>query len=282
VPLLLVAGLYTKNYVKFGTFGPTSCVGLSVARVTTYQLDHDDIERLIASGKLSPLAATSAFLLPAVYPDLFAHEKPTGVAALDRVMKSNRTTNVNNVAYLGICRQYTSDGMVALREHPGRFVNAVAVGNLIFLRPSSDYLLFSAQNKSAVQPVERPFSVALGQFARDDALVPGLSDGVTTVAWFVLAAYLAAVIVGVRRVRRRRGDPPAAPELAVTVFVLVCIAYVATVGNLLESGENNRFRFVLDGLVVCLLASEWWKRRRSRATEAHGTQRVESSVSSTR
>jgi hypothetical protein len=43
------------------------------------------------------------------------------------------------------------------------------------------------------------------------------------------------------------------PQRVVLGFLCFNIAYVALVGNLLELGENNRFRFETDPLSLCLL-----------------------------
>jgi hypothetical protein len=48
--------------------------------------------------------------------------------------------------------------------------------------------------------------------------------------------------------------PLADPTFLTVLYLLLNVLYVALVGNALEVGENNRFRFMIDPLALALLA----------------------------
>jgi hypothetical protein len=60
------------------------------------------------------------------------------------------------------------------------------------------------------------------------------------------------VVLGLVAVLRTRRTDPRAVTL---LFIWWTVVYVGVVGNLSEYGENYRFRFVLDPLVVAALAA---------------------------
>jgi hypothetical protein len=62
---------------------------------------------------------------------------------------------------------------------------------------------------------------------------------------------LHAAAVTVKELRKETLD---APTVGVLVFVAFNVVYVTLLTNALESGENNRFRFTSEPLVVVLLA----------------------------
>ncbi len=67
------------------------------------------------------------------------------------------------------------------------------------------------------------------------------------------AALVAVAVVGLRLlvhvVRRRRATPPVAALLP-----WVTVAYVTVAGNALEVGQNQRFRFEVEPLLLVLAA----------------------------
>ena len=273
VPVLIVAAIQVKDFAQFGNTSLTSCTGLSVWRVTTAQLSDADRRALVAKGTISSYALSLPLLLPVTRPAIFRAEPKRGVPVLDRPRKSTGAANVGHAAYLHICAQYLRDGLRVARERPGAFRRGVQEGVEIYWRPASQYQLFDKRNRDAVAPIERAVSVGIGQIDRD----PGSTDyalgaQLDQVAWVIVVAYALAFVLGIRllvRTRRRREAP--SPTAVVTAFVLFTVAYVTLVGNLLEAGENNRFHFALDPLVLALLAgwaAGWRASRRGQPAGA--------------
>ncbi|MDP9419722.1 MAG: hypothetical protein M3P53_06190, partial [Actinomycetota bacterium] len=63
------------------------------------------------------------------------------------------------------------------------------------------------------------------------------------------------------------------PSSLLLAFLWSTVAYVAVVSNLVEIGENDRFRLYTDPLVLVLVAAlaVTWRARRRRPTATTGT-----------
>lgn len=272
VPLLLVGLVQAKAFVQFGSTSMTSCTGLSVFRVTTAWVPYDERRALVAEGVASSYALENPIFLPTIRPDRFRAEPRRGVAVLDRPLKSNGHVNVGHAAYLDLCPQYSRDGLKIARERPRVVGRGLQKGFEIYWRPASQYAVFDRRNRDSVEEIERASALALGQLDRDpDSADFSVQAQLDEIAWLLLLGYLLVFVLGARRLMAiRRGGGRPSPEAVVVAFVLFTIAFVTVSGNLLESGENNRFHYVLDPLVLALLTG-WavrWRERRRRTSPA--------------
>jgi hypothetical protein len=269
VPLLVVGALQLNALVQFGNTSMTSCTGLNVFRVVTAQVPLPERRELASRGVLSPYAVPNPFTLPRTRPAAFRREPRHGVAVLDNPLKSNGHVNVGHAAYVDICGDLTADGVELARRHPDVLRRSVQRGFEIYWRPASQYALFSERNRDATHEVERAASILLGQVDRDPE--PGdfsLWAQLDEIAWVLLLAYVLVFAIAVRaliRVLRRR--EPATADTLVAAFVAMTVLLVTTFGNVLESGENNRFHFALDPLVLAVVAANLgkWAARGGRA-----------------
>jgi hypothetical protein len=126
-------------------------------------------------------------------------------------------------------------------------------------------------NAAKIPRIDRFFDVFLyGQLRERDlaGTLGPLKRQIFEGGWFILAAYLVAIVGGGallwQRLRARQLRRPSAVTL---LFLWSTVIYATAAGTLLEIGENNRFRFVIDPFVlviVGLVATEWWRGRRLR------------------
>jgi hypothetical protein len=278
VPLLACTAVFAKNAAQFGVYSSTSCSGINAQRVTILQLDRRELAAMIRRGELSRYAGRSPFGLPLEMPEVFRRAPRRGVPLLDRPLKSSHAPNLDHTAYLDICDHYLKDSLTVLRRHPDAFRAGVQQGAFIFWRPPSQYAFFSRRNRKAVKGIERAYGlVAYGQVrpATDYtalAFGPGqdfhVKRRIGEVAWLALAAYAVVAVAGLALLwRARRTGSLGSPFALVTAFVLLNVGWVTLVGTMLEAGENNRFRFLVDPLVLALLvglASRALEHRRAR------------------
>ena len=270
IPVLLCAGFYAKNYVMFGNTSSTSCAGTNLYRVLTKRLDREELKRLVQQGELSELALLPPYSLPVTKPELFRGHEPTGVPQLDRPRKSTGGANVGHEEYRQICREYQDDAVAVLRRHPGLLAKGIGEGLLIYFRPSADYEYFTQANRSSVRHPDRVFDLVVMGQARS---APGGDPvenppGFSEVGWFLIGAYLLGAALGARFLwrARRHGDLSSA-NAGTVAFILFTVLWVTAVGNVLEVGENNRFRFTVDGLMLALLVflAGGWIHHRGRS-----------------
>jgi hypothetical protein len=122
----------------------------------------------------------------------------------------------------------------------------------IYFRGPGELRFLGAENLGAVQPASDLYDTLFflrrprpgtGENARAPARYWGLIVGLPVIFAFGLAAAFG-------RGPGRRLDRS---QRLLAGFLCFNIAYVAVVGNSLELGENNRFRFETDPLSVCLL-----------------------------
>ncbi|MBW3574387.1 MAG: hypothetical protein KY450_05895 [Actinobacteria bacterium] len=281
IPVLLVFGLQIQRLITFGTPALSSGLGVSLAKITVFQLPPDERQAMVARGELSPLALVEPLSPASSYQGLVPPLRRSGVPVLDEEEKGtyeNPPTNdlfrvnMNAQSFLEISDAYLRDSLHVLRAYPGVYLQGVTTAIELFFRPTSDFFTL-AENRARVAPVERFYNRALlgvvAGGAGEVAIPAGRTNyrlGPARTAWTVVVAYVTAVVGGavflLRLLLRRR----AAVEVVVVCgFLWFTTVYIFLVSNLLEVGENNRFRLYSDPLVLVLLATLAMEWRRARA-----------------
>jgi hypothetical protein len=253
VPLLLVVSLYAKNKVLFGHFAASTWTGMSLGHLTLDPLPREEAERLVAAGTLSPASAHPAFSRARVYEGAYFDPPPvTRVRALYWEEKTTGAPNYNHAAYIRISEDLLRDSLWVLRHRPGVYLASVREAWSIYFRSPGELRFLGAENIDAIRPARDFYDAVFflrrsGPGADADANTPSRYWGLI----FGLPAVFAVGLVSALGRGPGRGFDRSQRLLA----GLLCfnIAFVAVVGNLLELGENNRFRFETDPLSVCLL-----------------------------
>lgn len=239
LPLAIVAAVYAKNLVLFGFFGPSSWVGMSLARMTVRNVPADELRRLVAAGALSPLAllesqpGTDRFPPALLQPGRFA-----GIDALTQPRKSSGATNYNHIVYVHTLGMFTRDALSVLRLYPRAYALGARKAWRSYFRASIDNL-FLRENAERVGA----WNLRRVLEARPDLGRILVLTGV--VGWALFSALRPADggLAG-----------PDGPRRLVLLFLCFTILYVAGVGNSIEWGENNRFRFTTDPMAAALTA----------------------------
>ena len=261
VPLLLIAGLVVKNQVLFDTPGLTSWAGFNLQRMTTEQLTPEQRDALVASGVLSPQAGLMAFLpydayAPVVPPCQPAHPD---VGVLAEATKPSGAPNFNDECYLPLYRQAQTDGLAAARHAPHDVLKAQIASWQFSLRPASRYSFLNANrwqmttyndvfDRVVMLDVNAPTVVSSPPNVR------ALYTSPMELSLTVLAAFLLVIGLGVGDtigwVRRRS----ATARQATQVTIAVTVVWVFVVGNALEIGENARIRWMVEPMMLAVLA----------------------------
>ncbi len=286
LPVVVVVGLQVHRLVTFGTPSLSSLVGISLAKITTFQLSESERRDLVGRGEISPVSLVEPLSPPASYEGLVPTPRPTGVPALDEDLKGFYRSpltddffrmNLNSMVFLEVSNQYRNDALHVIRTRPGAYVKGVARAVEIFFRPTSDVFAF-AQNRDRVGSLDRFYNRAVFGVAAPGKAAEGIPpahlgyiEGPARTAWFVVAAYVAALVGGaftlLRRARRR---DEGGGSLLTIGFLWLTTLYVFVFSNTLEVGENNRFRLYSDPLVIALLAAlvVRWHRGRAERIDA--------------
>jgi hypothetical protein len=250
VPVVLTGALLVKNEVLFGEAQSSTWLGMNLAHMI-FRNHPEAVQRDVADKKLSPQALVVPFVGLNRYPN--ASFPRTGVPALDDPTDTGHA-NFNNKAYIKISNDYAHDVRVFLQRHPGFYVTRVGESFRTSFAPALDYQAFK-QNRPHIAFAASLESRLLGQVhglnpvsPRDNA--PKWDE----IAWVAVLAYLVVIGAGVAaagRAARRRSWGTSAP----LIFIAGTVVYLLAASNFLELGDNMRFRFETDPLVVCAVAA---------------------------
>ncbi len=78
-----------------------------------------------------------------------------------------------------------------------------------------------------------------------------LNKSIQNVSWLVVAAFLVSLVSGVYHLYKNV-EKLSEPRNVLILFMLYNILFVPIIGNMMEIGENNRFRFVIDPFILIL------------------------------
>jgi hypothetical protein len=243
LPLALVLGVFGKNWLMYGVPSTTSWTGMGLARVAVSGVPLSERRRLVSEGKLhsvslvKPLSPLSDYEAVGIEPD-----PPTGIPLLDEPSGREFPRNLENRTFIRISRLYWKDDLWIVEHRPGSYLRSVGRGFADFFAPPTR--AWGGQGDvGKISSYDRWFNAVV--YGR---LGPG-KDGL-----FLVAAYVFALLFGLWiAVKRLR---PNADAATVTIaFATLTTVYVSLVGNFAEVGENFRFRFVVDPLVVSLVAA---------------------------
>jgi hypothetical protein len=224
--VLLVGTVFLKNLMLFGFFGSSSWMGMNLWKVVP------------TGGKAaqiadSPVAMQEPFSPITEYPERF-REVPTpfcGIPALAAEYRQNGKPNLNHFGYIAVSKDYGKKGAELIRQDPAGYAGIVLKAWDVYFAPAGSYHLIASPNIDALQPYAR-----LTGFAASRWLVPA--------GFLLMVTCCLFMVSGKLRHETGRG------ERLFFLFCLATVLYAAVIGNLLEHGENMRFRVQTDPLLL--------------------------------
>jgi hypothetical protein len=205
-------------------------------------------------GLLSPISGIPAFNKADAYRRFFPPPMQVGIPALDLEVKSTGEDNLNHISYIAVSRAYLHDSLRAIASHPEGYLAKIAQGLARYSQPPS-HNEHMVRSRKKIQSWEALWDVALyGQFRRDDEIGALMARKSPQFIWrlglFACIAIPGLVVWACRRAFRAYTTNR--PMALLLLFLVTNIIYVSLFANLLEIGENNRMRFMIDPLVAAL------------------------------
>jgi hypothetical protein len=247
--------LCAKNYALFGFFGTSSWDGMSLwTKACGY--GPDELEQLHRKSLISSLAVQAeleAFRALDQYPD----GKKLMAAACHHPadcepFKTTGRPNFNHIGYIMLSRQLWKDALAIIRDDPGRFAFQTLGAYSLTLWYASDsvHALFKS-NMEILEPLEEAYRYLyfgfLGVQNRHSDARMWLRTGCVSLLFLV---FYAGALVQVFCARSGRDSAIA----GLCLFCMLIHAHTIAVSSIIEFGENNRFRFPVDGAFLVLMA----------------------------
>jgi hypothetical protein len=282
VPLLLVGALYAKNAALFGTFTASSWMGLNLAKMTSNLLPDEERQRLVDLGVVSPLALLLPFERPTAYRGKIAFPEPTGIPVLDRetwYTPSERfgdpIPNYNHLVLVEASRLRLRDALAIIRHDPWHYLVSVAKSVRIFLRSPIQDDHVSPTNRDRMPGLESfanhalylqvPVPVLEGMRRLGLGLLAFALEQMSFLVLLQLASF--AALAGLLAARLRAGTFWRSPRCVAWGYVLLQVGFLSAIYLLLDNGENYRFRFEMEPLMLAGAVCLAWHLYRLRVSE---------------
>ncbi len=256
VPLALASSVYVKNWVVFGRPVASTWMGFSLSRLTTTKLNPLERAELVREGELSDLSGHLPWLPITGYPREYREvpEQWRDIPVLAEPRRSNGNPNFNHGAYVHIAEVFGRDARVTLARVPEVYLESVEHAWQLHFLPIHDYSFFHDRRRAAgpwMRRIESVYetavlSLAFAKWSWEEPMPP--LDERPGWGWAVLT--LLGLVVALRVAWQRRRARATTATLLYCAFTIV---FVAVVGNSLELGENNRFRFLSEPLTWVLV-----------------------------
>ncbi|MGH9203685.1 MAG: hypothetical protein ACRD2A_20865, partial [Vicinamibacterales bacterium] len=242
IPSLLLAVVAVKQFMLFGTpIAGTVYNGQNLAQRIERYVSAEDRASLIQTGVVPAYFFVKPFGEYSYYRRYLPPPPTTGVAVLDRELKSNAKVNFNYSGYLALADGYRDGFIAVVLRFPEIYLFSFAPA-LKYFNPSSDDGPAMGPNRSpGMQTVTRYYNLLFcGQIHP------------WHVGWWLVIGFPLLILFGAVQtyVRYRDGDRATFGTLA---YMLANVLYVTMITVGISIYDYNRYRFKIDVFYLVLL-----------------------------
>ena len=253
LPMLLVTAWYAKNLFTVGEFTASSWAGMNISKIVTFRVPEKDRKQMVKSGELSKFALLPPFRNPTVYLKLLPATPITGIPVLDETETLTGTLNYHHLVYVEASKYYLKDALHLIRVRPIYYLRSINQALYIYFHSPSDFDLITG-NRDTLGAFDLWWNrLFYGQWKSDETSIDRNSSmSMEHVGWWIVVGFLivsAGSIISIWKNRKHLAEP----ENMLVLFMAFNIFFVTAVGNLMDIGENNRFRFTVDPFILILL-----------------------------
>lgn len=259
IVIAAISSLYIKNYVLFGQFSASSWLGMNLARITVMKVDSLSRLSMVEDGRLSPVSMVRPFRPLSAY-RCTSVWKGRDIPVLTAPVKTTGQPNLNHYCYLEIEAQYRRDCYYVITHMPGTYIQGVIASWMNFFIPASDFW-FGNPNPGIIDPYVRVFNtIFFGQYhprnqiPRKGSISEILPKKLLACGLWLVILIPVSVGIAIRcgLALRSASEPHERTRSVILLFSVILFSVFSTVTNLLEVGENNRFRFEVEPIVMIL------------------------------
>jgi hypothetical protein len=268
IPFLLVLSLSVKNFILFGHFGSSTWLGNHFTRTTINNLTRHERSQLIKEGKLSLAAERGAYDPIEWYDPILRKSDTTNIPVLDQKINSGGSLNYNHLGYIRISHLKLKDALYALTHYPLRYLKRIIKSFSIFMQPpSQSYVLGEKKRCIYFQKIDnnnyfKKYNKIYNVVFYGDTTALTNSNKVTSTFYttylkgkiFSMIIFLIVTVYGIKLAFAFLKDEASPSSYnMLLLYMAFNIFYVSLCGNLIEFGENFRFRFLVEPFFVAFL-----------------------------
>ena len=244
-----------KNYTVFGFWGISSWDGMSLW-TKTCGYGPDELEQLHRRGVISNLglhAELEPFRPLDQYPEgsmllALACHHPADCTPI----KSTGKPNFNHIGYIYLSQQLWKDSLAIIRDNPARFALLTLGSYSLTLWYASDSVhALLKNNMEILANLEEVYKYVYFGFL---GVQSKYSDPLLWLRTFCISVFFIIFYAGTLMQSFRARSVHEIAIAAVCIFCMLIHVYTITVSSIIEFGENNRFRFPVDGALLVLMA----------------------------
>jgi 4-amino-4-deoxy-L-arabinose transferase-like glycosyltransferase len=232
-------GWYLKNYAEFGFFGASSWMGSNLWRNVSQNYDRSELEAFHQAGLIDDAVLHKRFFSPPKSYADFGFNESSGIKVLD-------SDDYNNINMIAISQMYLRSSKALIRHDPAHYAQNCLEAYGKFCSPSFE-TGFVARNASLIPWHTRAWRWLQGSMLfnnRKGWLTSFYSLLIPICVLHFIVHFLVASRLSPRRVASFvRGH-------GVETLIALLITYVTTVSSLFEYGENCRFKFSIESLIL--------------------------------
>ena len=240
VSILMVTGLYLKNYILFDSFSSSTWLGMNLAKNVFHDAGITDSSHIEAYFPFSNIQVYKKFI-SGDWEKRFA-----GINDRDllNATKTSGFPNEHQINYIEVSKKYEEACKQYIRLKPGKFVQNSMESAVIFFTPATIYTLRVNEVKK-IEYYDIAYSFNLSHFFSG---VQGRRVAIAISAIPKLVIYLFAFFFLIRASIKTKSIS------LLNQIIFITIAFVFLTSSVFEHAENMRFRYEIEPLFLILLA----------------------------
>jgi hypothetical protein len=287
IPVLILNGVYLKNYLISGNYTTSSTwFGWTLAGMTIPFVYEDEFKQIRKDGGIS-FVTDEEFGDPMDIGKVYARHYPvpeTGVPVLDRRMKADgRTPNYNSLLSLQTSRLYLKDGLYVLTRYPQAYARAVKRAFFVYFFPGPTDIRMV--NRPAIRAYENAYNFMFARLTRinsqdinwySSVFYPVRWDFLSLILFFSVVEYYLVLFffLGWALFKAFQREPFDQAFALTLLYMTVNILYITLLINAFEPVGNNRYRFTIDpffwitsGLLLAHYKDRLFKKKKKEGPE---------------
>jgi hypothetical protein len=226
----------------------------------TFTVPFEKVRQHTEREEISSVALIRPFREPDAYRAYANFDTLTGISVLDKQYKSTGAVNFNHIGYIPVSKKYYSAACNLISKYPNYYAHSIAKAFYTYLRPCADSKIISGNNRRKMNVwVDFYEKYLVGDIMRKiwktkyvNRFGQQRTIHINFLYVFIPIIYIWGIIVSIRG---RKMLLLKKSELHVLQYIMFNIIYITVIGNLIEVGENMRFRFLVLPLIYILMVT---------------------------